>query len=374
MTSAPEPRGGHPDRRTLRRYLDDALEPSDAETVGAHLEDCQACSDVLDQLEPPVRLPEGVVAGGWDERRARRAARRTVLRTAIDAVLVVTGVLLIGLLLSQLVWQPLVVGRGDRVADAVAAAVELVPLTVPGGEVEQWTSNPGLVRRHVEVEATRRVGPQDDPLGTHTTAIGPLAVRAVPPAGGPADSAGVGVPFEPDRLGEGTAVTVLVRFDDPRPVVEVDELAVGVEDAALEWVGFATVEQGGVPVPVGYGACHEPLELPGRLGLGGYGSSAHQRPVQPEAGGGASHALEQARRAVAAVADASFDTGGVPADSLLDRVDEIAQALAADDPGVATVVATGSTDAVAELVDAAGADSAELLAVDFDIAPTEPCG
>jgi hypothetical protein len=82
---------------------------------------------------------------------------------------------------------------------------------------------------------------------------------------------------------------------------------------------------------------------------------------------GARHALREVRRATANLAAIGWPAVDVPDGyGALADLDATADALAATEPGVASVVITGPTNAVAEAVEEAGPDQTLLLEIDFD--------
>lgn len=375
----------HPDRRTIRRFLDGVLESSDAAEVEAHLAECEACGALLEAEEPRVGLPSAEEPVAWDERRFRRAVRRTLWRTAADVVLIGLVGLLGVYLLSQFVWHPLVVGRGDRVAEAVQAAADLPMLTQPGVETTQVTSSPGLVYRWIEVETQRRVGSTERWVEDYEAQLGPLGVGQLRPShlgsrgpsttAGPAGGEDVRGGRDLSRLPDGVAVAVQLHWDpgDAAGIAEIDELAVGVDDAALEWVGFDVGDPPHTVPPhgVGYGACHshhhpEQMNIDG---WGGFGFDAVPRSFPGDAGGGASVALEETRRALANLEEVDMDVTGRGIGDPAAVAGELE-----GDPGVRSVVVTGSVEAVEQLIDAAAPEHVSLLDVEFDVGPTEPCG
>jgi hypothetical protein len=91
------------------------------------------------------------------------------------------------------------------------------------------------------------------------------------------------------------------------------------------------------------------------------------------AGNGVEHALEELRRATANLADTGWAEGQVGDGALADPV-ATADALASGDPQVTSLVVTGPLGAVTAVVDAAAADRADLLEVDFDRGAPDPCG
>jgi hypothetical protein len=374
----PADQGAHPSTKRLRAFLDDDLPAVEAREVEDHLEACERCVAALDDLEPPVRLREATAeAPAWDERRMRRAVRRTVLRTAVNAVLLLVLAALLLEVVGGFVIHPLLVDRGGRLESHVTATIDLPVLLIPGAEAGELYSDPGWVRRTTEVAYRRSVGSRPTSLGTFGTRTGPFGMSTTSGwdlwPGAYALEPGSDVhptSFEPDRLGEGTAVTVELRWLRPVELETADAVAAGSADVALLWVGFRVP---GAPHPqdpgwtLGYSAYAEPWPHLSDMRFGGFGTSdATERRFHGD-DLGARHALGQVRRATANLAAIGWpavddpDVYGALAD-----LDATEDALAATEPGVASVVITGPTQAVAEAVAAHGPDQAQLLEIDFD--------
>jgi hypothetical protein len=380
----------HPPDERLLAYLDDRLDAADAEVVGHHLETCERCLARLDTLAPGPALDrrdDGEVPS-FDPRAMRRAVRRTLWRTAVNAALLLVAGAIVLQLIGALVVHPLFVSRGDRVSEHVAATIDLAVMTTPGAEVREYRSNIGWVRRTTEAEAERVVGGRSVPLGGYATRLGPLAMTSDPDnrvfaygpiLSDPADDDGA-VSFEPDRLPEGTAVTAELWFGEPVTTATVDELAT--DEVALLWVGFDVTgvgapddsgEHGNGPTErLGYSACAELPPFIDEVGGGGFGGTGAFRRFPATVGGGAEHALTQLRRATANLAEIGWlEQEPVDSGPLAD-LDAVQQRL--DDPQVRSVVVTGPTPEVAALHDELGAMHADLLEVDFDRGAPEPCG
>ncbi|MCC5949401.1 MAG: zf-HC2 domain-containing protein [Nitriliruptoraceae bacterium] len=381
----------HPSPAQLAGHLEDQLPAEESARIDEHLDGCARCVAALDALESPAVLPrtEAADASEVDARWMRRSVRRTLLRTALNAA----GLLLIGALglqlLGALVFNPLFVERGDRVAQSVTASIDLPIMTIPGAEIRDVRSNPGILRRTTVVDVERPVGARAVRLGDYEARIGPVGMS---PSAGPPTLVGFGprlseqptdrsvVAFEPERLGEGTAVTVQLAWEDGRTPDEANAVADAADDLALLWVGFGT--PGSAPaIPgghLGYGACHtvSPFieeTLTSGFVTGGFGTSGGFRAFPPEPGNGAQHALEQLRRATTNLAATGWlDTG--TGEGPLDDVAATATWLEDNDPDVLSVVLTGPTQAVAAAVEASDADTAGLLEVDFDRGAPQECG
>jgi hypothetical protein len=391
----------HPSDEQLRAHLDGTLGPAEDTEVAGHLDGCAACTGRLDAFEePPVLAAAGPspAAGAvsdadlpaWDERRMRRSVRRTLLRTAWNTALLLVAVAIALQLLGWFVLQPLLVARGDRLADSVVATIDVPIMTIPGAELAQVRSNPGVLRRTTEASFERFVGARPVELGWLTTRLGPFGMSTPHTAWssmmygslhGP-DGSRVGpvdqspVPFEPDRLAAGTAVTVEVGWDLPVARTQAQAVTGGSDEVALSWVGFevpGTRRELGDP-PLGYSACGTILPSLQEMssGLGGFGAAGGFRGWAAP-GNGVEHALTELRRATANLADSGWGDGSSGEGPLADPA-ATAAALASGDPQVASLVVTGPLDAVVSVVDAADGDRVELLEIDFDRGAPDPCG
>jgi hypothetical protein len=377
----PAGQGDHPSVERLRAFLDDDLAAVDAREVEGHLEACEGCVAALDDLEPAPVLPREEAAGttAWDERRMRRAVRRTVLRTAVNTVLLLVLAALLLQVVGWFVVHPLLVDRGGRLESHVTATIDLPVLLIPGAEGGELVSEPGWLRRTTEVEFRRGVGSRSTSIGSFGTRIGPSGMSTTsgwdlwPGAYSLETGPGEGndpTPFEPERLGEGTAVTVELQWLQPVGLEAADAVAAGSADVALLWVGFRVP---GAPHPqdpawtLGYSAYAERWPELSEMRTGGFGTSdATQWRFQSE-DLGARHALGEVRRATANLAAIGWpavdDPDGYGA---LADLDATADALAATEPGVASLVISGPTRAVAQAVAEHGPDQALLLEIDFD--------
>jgi hypothetical protein len=371
----------HPSTERLRALLDDDLPAADAREVADHLEGCERCVATLDDLEAPPVLPRAAAGGApaWDERRMRRAVRRTVLRTAVNTVLLLVLAALLLQVIGGLAVHPMLVDRGGRLESHVTATVDLPVLVIPGAEGGELYSDPGVLRRTTEVVLHRAVASGLVPLGSFGTRTGPFEMTTTSGwdlrpgtaslrAGG---DAGVGPsPFEPERLGEGTAVTVELQWMRPIDLEAADDVAAGSDDVALLWVGFRVP---GAPRPqdpawpLGYSACAEPWPYLSEMRSGGFGTSdATQRRFHGD-DLGARHALDEVRRATANLAAIGWPAvDGPEGYGALADLDATADALSATEPGVASVVITGPTQAVAAAIGEHGPDQVRLLEIDFD--------
>jgi hypothetical protein len=355
-------------------------------SVADHLEVCDLCVAVLDEVtSPPVQLPSAPGAHPpWDERRMRRSVRRTVLRTALHTVLLFVLGFLVLQLLGWYVVHPLLIDRGDRLSTHLAATIDVPVMTIPGAALSHVNSSPGVLGRTTEVELQRAVGARQTVLGTFTTRVGPRTMSV--PAGtdigprGPWLEGGAmdlgRVPFAPERLAEGTAVTVeLSWYDDPLDVDAADAVADGPDDLTLLWVGFR-IPGGEEPMDpywrLGYSACGGIPTFTQEQRRGGFGGSGDAG-IRADRSG-AQHALTELRRATANLAAIGWPAARTAPHGALADLAGTAEALAEREPAVSSVVITGPTQAVADAIDGHAPDEASLLELDLDRGAPATCG
>jgi hypothetical protein len=400
VADTPDRPGEHLTADALRTFLADTMAPQEAEDAAAHLERCDRCMRALDDLETTpagtghdhgrattmststlLREPEANEPV-WDERRMKRSVRRTLLGTAVRAALLLLAGAIVLQLVGGFLVGPVLVDRGDRVPAVVAATFDLPVLTIPGAEVSEFSSQMGVLRRTTEVTVERAVGASAMPLGSFSTRIGPIGAASV---GGPVHAFGPVLdtpsgtfvqdvpPFEPERLGEGTAATVELHLGRGVTVADADAIAEGATEVELLWVGFRV--PGGDPDDrswrLGYSACGTIPEWVVDQGSMGFGGSGGFRTFGSDAG--ADHALGQVRRAVENLARTGLVSGDGPEGALADPEATVAL-LAETEPEVMSVVLTGPTDALADLVQSVGPLSVDLLEVDFDRGAPQTCG
>jgi hypothetical protein len=400
MSESSGSNGAHLTPEALRAFLTDALAADEAEAAAEHLERCASCMRALDDIEttsagagqehegaatmsaPTLIREPGANEPVWDERRMKRSVRRTLLGTAVRAALLLLAGAIVVQLVGGLLVGPLLVDRGDRVPSVVAATFDLPVLTIPGAEIGEFGSQMGVLRRTTEVTVERAVGASAVPLGSFSTRIGPVGASPVGPpvdAFGPVLDTPSGTvvqdvpPFEPERLGEGTAATVELHFGRGVTVADADAIADQAADVELLWVGFRV--PGGDPDDrswrLGYSAC---VTIPGWVldqRSTGFGSSGGFRIWDGDSG--ADHALGEVRRAVENLARTGLVSNDGSGGALADPA-ATAALLVESEPEVMSVVLTGPTDALADVVEAVGPRSVDLLEVDFDRGAPLTCG
>jgi hypothetical protein len=385
----------HVARDLLGAYVDDELEQPTRAALEAHLSTCDDCRRLLGDGEPPVAMPAASMTPTWDERGLRKAVRRTLTRVTLTATAIALMVVLVAWLLPRLpIGQPGYVARGDWLEPTAEATYDLPLLFNPGAFVSDWSMNAdGLVGKTFEVGIGRHVGSAVEPLGTTHLDVGPrlrgpgAGLIALKPSPWPEFSfsdATLTSPWQPERLPEGTVVTVLLDWEEPITVADADAL-VGAADASLIWAAFHldwVRVFGGVPDEhdeqeprgwdptgdIGYSTCQSPEQLlaslhdsvqRGAVGLGGGGWDAR--------GHGVAGALEQVRRATANLAavdvlEPLLDAGAYHP---LTYRTEVAAWLAENEPGVNAVVVTGPTDQVTDVIERADPSRAQILDIDF---------
>jgi hypothetical protein len=371
--------GGHPSAETLRSLVEDRLADTEAQAVADHLEGCDRCVAALDEVgSDPVRLPAVPAEGAvWDERRMRRSVRRTVLVTALNTVLLLIAAVIALQLLGWFVIHPLLIDRGDRLADHVTATIDVPVMTIPGAELNQLTSSPGILGRTTEVELQRTVGRQRVPLGTFTTRLGPLGLSV--PSGAdigprrPGLDPGVvdlgPVPFEPERLAEGTVATVqMIWHDDVLDLAAADAVTDAHDRLTLLWVGFR-IPGGEHPMDpdweLGYSASGRIPTFVQEQRWGSFGGGGDFRNWDTDTSG-AQHALDELRRATANLAAIGWPDQRTAPHGVLTDLAATAQQLATDEPAVTSVVITGPTRAVAAAVTEHAPDETHLLELELD--------
>jgi hypothetical protein len=346
----------------LDDYLDDRLPLEARELLETHLEDCESCAAALRDHEP-VALGELPFDGGDD---LRRTVRRALGRTAIDAAALAVIVIIVGLLTSLFVVQPLLINRSDRAAVAARAAYEAPMLFNPGAEVFDFKISSGLLNRTVASETRVRQGSGTDEPEVVSSQIGlfridlewatrtnerPVGTREVLPG-----------------LADGTVVTVAIGPESPLSIADTQSLADDPgHDVRLTWVGFDV--QSSRFGTVGYPLCLSDDHLSDELfAASSAGFSGWSTGALPSVQG----ALDSAREAL----------------DLIVSQDEVADAMSRGDAGslssiaeamdgermVTTVVVTGPTPEVAAFLDDLGGGEGQVLAVGFYSWGSPVCG
>lgn len=368
----------------LEAYVDDKLDRSTRKVVDDHLASCQECRAILDDVAPVDMGALGPMR--YDERVLRRTMRRSMFRTAISAIWLLLAGLIIVWFASALLFQPLVINRGNRAAAAARAGMDVTTMINPGAVVTGGQIQSGFFDREMRFDAVMPVGGADRSLGEIILTVGALSTRTAD--GGrslffPINS-GAAVSGDAlqrlDRLGPGTVATVEMRFDHSIPITEAQALADSTDyDIRVTWAGFETAESvdqspswtaGGT---LGYGTClgHESFDDD----LLGATSASFNRSLGSSPAS-VSGALESVQSALANLVDnpgllADLAVSGADADGIA-RVAGYLEAHAM----VNDLVLTGPSDELARFLtgNRPMASSSTVLAVDFYNWTTSVCG
>jgi hypothetical protein len=354
----------------LEGYVDETLDRETRRQVEAHLSGCEECRAILDGI-PPVGL--GDVAATWDERGMRRAVRRSMLRMAADALLLLFVGWLVAWILSLLIVQPFILNRGDRAVAATIATVDVAIMLNPGATVEGYSYRSGMAARFTEVELALPVGSAMKSLGIVDSRIGLFGFGDIP--------GGRLFPYlsETDRgggeehlgaVGAGTVATVGLWFKPTLDPAAAQAIVDSEADVSVVWAGFEVAgEEGSDLAPggiLGYGTCGSfPITVSDAAGSSGGGSGT-------ALGGPASvtDALDETRRAIGSVLEHPDLLAGLGA-----SVDDASSALARlERPQVAELVVTGPTPEVLRFIDEAEPDAVSVIEFEFINWSQPPCG
>lgn len=352
----------------LEAYVDETLDRKTRAEVDHHLAGCAECRVVLDGV-PAVefgRLP----TTSFDERAMRRAVRTTLLRLAVNVVVILLLAWLTLVLVGFLVIQPLVVDRGGRAAAATQATHDLAVMYNPGAALSEGQHDSGIFTRTSRATVVVPIGTELLEIGTLETRIGPFrglgsttGSQVFPYLG---DDASVGGVDRLSDVGEGTVATVELHFDPPLAPAEAQELADSPIDVRVVWAGFATSD--GVPAgpgleaggTVGYGTCDARRSDPDLLGASsaGFGGSVFTEPPS----------IERALEATISAIDNLLAHGDL-IDALGPSVTRNSVTAARDrlaaDPVVETLVVTGPSPELIRFIDEAGAASVAVRGIEF---------
>ncbi len=358
----------------LEDYVDDRLDRPTRKVVDDHLKGCAECRAILDDVAP-VDI-SALSPNRFDERVMRRTVRRSLFRTAANTALLLFAGLILVLFLSAFVVQPFIINRGGRAVETAQASIDLTTMVNPGAVLLHGEIQSGILSRDLNLDYVIPVGGSWHDLGTKMIRIGMFGV-------GGQDGFGLWPYFEDEpqqgdpfeilaNLGEGTVATVAIRYDDPMTLDSAQRIADDSDhDVRVVWAGFdATAGRNEFPVwtaggVLGYGTCQtrDPFYVDS---LGGTSASFSQ-------GVGGGHAsISSALESVIAgltnmdehpgfVADLHLGSGPDSAD-----VRTILASLRTE-PSVRTLVVTGPTSEISDLLDDQRGLvlNAQILAIDF---------
>lgn len=359
----------------LEDYVDERLDRPTRKVVDSHLADCAECRAILDQVAP-VDLT-AISGRGIDERVMRRAIRRSMVRTAVDAaLLLLTGLIAIWLV-AALVLQPFLVNRGDRAADLAQASIDIPLMTNPGAVVVAGSIESSLLRRNVDLIFGLPVGSVIENAFESKTTIGlfGLGDQAIP------ESNRLGVDFEYGgdakevlaNLGSGTVATVNLWFENPVSIEEAQQLADEPKsDVRVVWAGF-DLSSGSPEGPrwsasgvLGYPTCGDTSAGVDRSILAATSAGFHEMNLySPSSISGALRSIERSLENIAGRGELIAYLAG-DSDSAAVGMDE-ARATLRNDPMVRQLVVTGPSPEVGRFLDSLSGLSvgSSIVAVDF---------
>ena len=371
----------HLARDLLEGYVENSLEPETRSQLEAHLATCEECRSILEANEAPVALPGGAEPeNDWDEKRMRKTVRRTLFRLVFDALSIWIIGFVVLTIVSSFAIQPLLINRGDRSRSAAIATWDLAIMTTPGATIDGWQNDATLFGRENSVDVGLYTGRDLRPLGTYQTDLGIWRFKNA--TGGniqpflETDSQA----FQPERIPEDTVATVALSWwENPITVAQAAAIQPPSDEAWLLWVGFTVAPAfpaGSAQIPadpdyvLGYNPCGEPVFMDYESGYFSSGSS----------GGGGNFSsclfLDQAtieqsvtslRRATTNLADHAFLVAALENSSTaaLRSIGTVADWLAENEPQVVTMIITGPSDTISDIVATSGAEGASLLEIDF---------
>lgn len=312
--------------------------------------------------DDPVRFDE---LPNYDDDTLRRSVRRAIGRTAVDAAALTVIFLVVGLLLSLFIIQPLVMNRGDRAAAAARAAYEVPMIFNPGVEVSRFRIESGLWGRTTTAEVGIPLGSGIHPLEDLTSEIGLFSLDVARLTRAPA--ALVPISDVLPGLDPGTVVTVAFGSPTPLSLDEAQSLADDPgADVRLTWVGFDALSSAlGQP---GYPLCRN-FDTPDRDLFAATSASAGGTMTSgPPSVERALNSMREALDVIAADDDVARAVAGVSGAvaSLADAMDgEVA---------VTSFVVTGPTPEVVAFLDDLGVSDGQVLAVGFYSWGSPVCG
>jgi hypothetical protein len=356
----------------LEDYVDDKLDRSARKQVDAHLRTCEECRALLDEVAPVDLAAVGPTR--FDERAMQRTARRSVLRTAYNALVLLLAGFIALWLFTAFVFQPLVIDRGGRAAGAARATIDVTSMINPGAVITGGRIQSGLFDREMSFDAVVQVGSGTEDLGAAEVRLGAFSLNG-PDGVSPWPYLG-GEEFGDARdqvihLDPGTVTTLQVDFTDPITVEQAQAIADDPEyDIRVTWAGFEIGDPESDPSPfassgfLGYGTCLEADAIPDEL-LGASSAGFETTPgAAPASVSGALDsviaALENLEKHPEWLQHLTFhETDSSEASAVINEL--------SDNPKVRTIVSTGPSDELARYLgdNTAAIGFARVLAVDF---------
>lgn len=365
----------------LEAYVDDKLDRSTRRVVDQHLAGCAECRSILDEVAPVDIGALGPMRS--DQRMIRRTIRRSLLRTAVNTVFLMLAALIVTWFFSALVFQPWVINRGGRAADAAQAEIDLTTMSNPGAVVTQGQIQSGFFDRVIELDVVMLVGATERSLGSIVRHLGALSLSGTVDQMSHPDELTTMEGDALDRLGQlgsGTVATVAITLDHPISIQAAQSIADSTDhDIRVTWAGFEAKGADDLPPSwtalgtVGYATCLGPDGFDEQtLGASsaGFGRSVGSSEASIQA------ALDSVRSALANLVrrpQLIRDIAGGSPDPI--EMSLVAENLA-NSPMVGALVITGPSDEIAEYLsdNRAQVPSSKVLAVDFYNWSTSVCG
>lgn len=312
--------------------------------------------------QEPISL--GELQLPFDDDGMRRTVRRAIGRTAVDAAALTVIILVVGVMASLFVVQPLLINRSDRAAVAARAAYEAPMLFNPGAALSRFTIASGPAGRTSTVLI-------DIPLGSGTIAyemVSDIGVFSSDTEWRVPDQRLVPIDDVLSGLDGGTVITIAFDLERPATLAAAQELADDPgRDVRLTWAGFDV--ESSVFGRVGYPICHT-LETPDEEFFAATSASAGgtvtSGPPSIES------ALASARDALAVMAS-NDEVATAVAGGSAGAVESLSAAMDGE-RSVLSFVVTGPSPEVAGFLDDLGVSGGQVLAVGFYSWGSPVCG
>ena len=352
----------------MAAYIDGTLPPTDVARLEPHIAECAVCTALLHDEEDRVDLGT-TTATQFDDSVLRGSIRHTLLRTAGYASVLVVLLVVLLIVGSTLVIQPLLMNAGGRAESVARATFDLASMITEGTVVDEFRIDSGFAHRTYTAELGLPLGSAVVDAGTVTSTVtlgGTKPGDVWPFADGPEPNP---VPASSllNRLGASSVATVAARFPQPLDHADAQALAdMPGADVSVIWAGFlvsaaAPNDQLSDPLrTLGFSTCSNdriPDSLFGASSADAGGSFGEQPPSVADA-------YDRVRAAIQRLADDEDVRSALPlgwSDSVV-AIDEHLREFVAP---VETLVVTGPADEILTFLEDAGVVNAHVLAVDF---------
>ena len=356
----------------LEDYANERLDRPVLDQLEEHLLECSVCRSILNGV-PPVDLT-ALGAADVDARTLRRSVRRALWRTVLDAAGMIV-ILAVGfIVISNLIFHPLLMNRGGRAEAAARATYDVASLLNEGAVVDEFSIDSGPFDRTFTATVQMPVGAGMADLGTVSSRMGLFDFGGAD--GGAfwpfadSDSRIGGVAQEIlARLGDGAVATVSVRFFDPISVDQAQSLAdTPGSDVSVIWAGFLLTEADPAVAAtdplrmLGYSTCVGTNRLPSNVFASSSASAGGDFGVSRPS---VWNALQEVRRSINHLAQHPDVAAELLAGGVEESIRRANTYLADTDPQVETLVVTGPTEEILKFFEQADSKDGLVLAVDF---------